>query len=171
MNDSTQRDPFYRCPVQAECGQATLRIGARRIPITIEEKSIDGFTVTVAATDRSTLRFGKRWVLCADHDVVEVHPEWMFHAPNQAVQLGLRRLQDLTAEPKRRMAWPTWGSGRGIRKNDHTGQEIAFAGLLFLILALLSLPGLGDALGTAPRIQAAAAEVGQLVGRTLRSFW
>ncbi len=171
MNDATKHDRFYRCPVQRGCGQASLRVGTRQIPVTFEEQSIDGFTITVEASKRGRLRFAKMWVLCSEHDVVEVHPEWMFHAPNQSVQLGLRRLKDLSTESKASRRWQFWRSGWNARKNDHHGHEIAFAGILFLLLAILSLPGLGDALGTAPRIQAAAAEVGQLVGRTLRSLW
>lgn len=172
MNQPENVSSFFRCPVQSECAQATLHVARTKIPANLQEQSIDGFTVTVDAAMAPKLRFGKAWVLTTNDDRVQVHPEWIFHALNGDVQMALRRMKDLNE-----IVHPSggWNPFRYRTESRQRGQgsrnEIAFAGVLVFIFAVLSLPGLGDAVGTAPHIQKTAGEVGQMAGKLVRSLW
>ncbi|MEX0824638.1 MAG: hypothetical protein WD119_00645 [Pirellulaceae bacterium] len=172
MNQSENLSSFFRCPVQSECAEATLHVARAKIPAKLQEQSIDGFTVTVDAAKAPKLRFGKPWVLATKHDRVEVHAEWIFNAFNGDVQMALRRVKDLNEVENRASRWNPFARRRESRRNGQGAMnEIAFAGVVVFIFAVLSLPGLGDAVGTAPHIQKTAGEVGQMAGKVIRSLW
>ena len=147
----SQEDGFFRCPVQAENSSAVIRVGRRKIYATIQETSIDGFTALVSPRDASKLKVGRPWLL--EHNVarIEVHPQWFFNAPDGHVQMGLRRLRDLTPpEPIRNSLLVRLG---GRKYHDPSNSAIAFGGFVLVLFALMALPGLGDQLGTSTRIQ------------------
>lgn len=171
MNPLENSSDFFRCPVQSECAEATLQIAGVKIAAKLQEQSIDGFTVTVAASRVPRLRFGKSWTLTTKGDRVEVHPEWMFHATNGDVQMALRRIKDLNEMPSQFSRWNPFARRAERRQRQGASSEIAFAGILVFVFAVLSLPGLGDAVGTAPHIQRTAGEVGQMAGKVIRSLW
>ncbi|QDS93444.1 hypothetical protein FF011L_22140 [Roseimaritima multifibrata] len=152
--ESKQAD-FFRCPVQPDVAAASIRIGFSTIPVVLQEQSIDGFTVKVSARDAVKLRVGKPWRLMTAGECNSVRAEWMFHAGNGEVQLALRRLEDLTSpEEKTRFRWSFFQ--RDTRVNgEYGGSQILFAGVVIGLFIVLSMPGIGDSLGTAPRIQAA----------------
>jgi hypothetical protein len=148
---NSQEDRFFRCPVQVENAQATIRVGRRKHSAVVQETSIDGFTVLVAPRDASKLSVGRTWVLDYDQTQTEVHPQWFFNAPDGHVQMGLRRLRDLTKPA------PIRGSllsrFAGDRYDDPSYTATAFGGFVLLLFSLMALPGLGDRLGTSDRIQ------------------
>lgn len=145
---------FFRCPVQAEHNQALIRVGRRSSKAEVTETSIDGFTVTVAAKFAKRLNVGRPWVLEYDGTRTEVHPQWIFNSPDGAMQLGLRRLRDLTRPPKIQSG-SILGRIGGKRYEQPGHTAVAFGGFVLFLFSLMSLPGLGDRLGTAPRIQGA----------------
>lgn len=168
MSESDRSSSFFRCRVPSEQSKARLRIGSCTIPAVLQETSIDGFTVTLDPKYGKRLRVARRWLLTTGNEKAEVHVEWMFHAPSGDIQLGLRRLRDLTPseEPRGGLLWG-WGRGRSI---DTSTPELLFAGLVVFLFVTLSLPGLGDHLGTAPRIRAAVQGVMDSAGMMLREI-
>jgi hypothetical protein len=154
---------FFRCAVASENSAATLRFSRTNVPVELHESSIDGFAVLVQQKYIKKIRLGPRWVLQTVHERTEVWPQWVYCAPDGRVQIGLRRLQDLTPAPKPKW-WPRLRSRRG--ELDHT---LFLATLILLLVLALSLPGLGDALGTAPLIEQTLREfVGNSIGRLTR---
>jgi hypothetical protein len=82
---------------------------------------------------------------------IEVHPQWFFNAPDGHVQMGLRRLRDLTPpQPIRKSLLARFG---GKRYEDPSHAAAAFGGFVLVLFSLMALPGLGDSLGTSSRIQ------------------
>jgi hypothetical protein len=149
-NDS-QEESFFRCPVQAEKSQGIIRVGRRKARATIQETSIDGFTVLVSPRDASKLKVGRPWVLEHDDTRIEVHPQWIFNAPDGHIQMGLRRLRDLTPpEPIQNSLLARFG---GTKFDDPSYSSLAFGGFVLFLFSLMALPGLGDQLGTSTRIQ------------------
>lgn len=148
------QDPsFYRCRVQSDNSRAVLRAGWRKIEATLQETSIDGYTVLVSEQAARKLRVGRPWLLEHEGARIEVHPQWVFNSPDGQVQLGLRRLRDLTPpEPIRKSVLARVG---GRRCEDPSVSAAAFGGFVLFLFCLMALPGLGDRLGTADRIQAA----------------
>lgn len=142
---------FFRCPVQSENSQALIRVGRRKSSAVVQETSIDGFTVLVSPRDASRLSVGRAWVLEYEGTKTEVHPQWFFNAPDGHVQMGLRRLRDLTKPAPIRSSLLTRYGGR--RYEDPSYAAAVFGGFVLLLFSLMALPGLGDRLGTSDRIQ------------------
>ena len=142
---------FFRCAVQAEQSKAIIRVGRRRIAATVQETSIDGFTVLVSPKNASKLKVGRPWMMEHEDASIEVHPQWFFNSPDGHVQMGLRRLRDLTPPaPIRKSLLARLG---GRRYEDPSYAAAAFGGFVLFLFSLMALPGLGDRLGTASRIQ------------------
>lgn len=158
MSNHDEAAGFFRCPVQPEQANAFLKIGMRKVPVTLCETSIDGFTVTLEGRQSSRIRLGTRSRLKTQSEYAEVHVEWLFHAPGGGIQIGLRRLRDLTPseEPRRAVLL-----GRDLKSHSNAlgSSELVFAGLVIFLFLALSMPGLGDSLGTAPRIRGAVMAV------------
>ncbi len=161
--DPANRD-FFRCPVQAEQATATIKCGLRRIPVTLRETSIDGFTVVVAARYAGQLRVGTAWTLITKAERNIVHGEWIFMSPEGSLQLGLRRIQDITPIAQPRGSWLPKFLSR--RQGKHSSPEILLVGVILVIIIALSSPGMGDTFGTASKIRRFVTEV---IG-AIRSF-
>lgn len=146
-----QEEAFFRCPVQEENSRAIIRVGRRKVRATIQETSIDGFTALVSPHDSAKLKVGRPWLLEYAGARIEIHPQWFFNAPDGNVQVGLRRLRDLTPpEPIRNSLLARYG---GRKYEDPSYSSLAFGGFVLFLFSLMALPGLGDQLGTATRIQ------------------
>jgi hypothetical protein len=162
MSDESETTGFFRCPVQPEQANAYLKIGLQKVPVTLCETSIDGFTITIAGRHSRRVRLGARSRIKTRSEYAEVHVEWLFHAPGGGIQIGLRRLRDLTPseEPRRAVVM-----GRDMRSHGNAmgSSELVFAGLVIFLFLALSMPGLGDSLGTAPRIRGAVTAVASAV--------
>ena len=165
---SEQEEEFFRCPVQSENSKAVIRVGRRKSQASVQETSIDGFTVLVSPRDASKLSVGRPWVLEHEGTRTEVHPQWFFNAPDGHVQMGLRRLRDLTTPPPIRSSLLTRLGGK--RYDDPSYAAAAFGGFVLLLFSLMALPGLGDRLGTSDRIQDAFRWVIQGVDQSLDSY-
>lgn len=154
MNPETdQNTSFFRCPIQNDQGQgqAIIRIGRRKAKATVQETSIDGFTVLVPPKDGGKLKVGRPWVLEYDGTRHEIHPQWFFNSPDGHVQMGLRRLRDLTEPEPIRNSWLARIGGR--RYEDPSNAAVVFGGFVLFLFAMMASPGLGERLGTADRIQ------------------
>ena len=148
-----QEAGFFNCPVQADQSKAVIRVGRRKAIATVQETSIDGFTVLVPPQYGGVLKVGRPWLLDYQGAQIEVHPQWFFNSPDGRVQMGLRRMRDLTPpKPIRRSLLLRYG---GRRYEDPSYSAAVYGGFVLMLFALLALPGLGDNLGTADRIQSA----------------
>ena len=151
QTDDQEERSFFRCPVQAEQSQAVIRVGHRKISATVQETSIDGFTVLVPPKNAPKLKVGRPWVLEYEGARIEVHPQWFFNSPDGHVQMGLRRLRDLTPpQPIRKSLLSRYA---GKRYDDPSYSAAIFGGFVLLLFSLMAMPGLGDSLGTSDRIQ------------------
>ncbi len=166
-SSSKSGSDFFRCPVASDNRSATIQIGRRRLSSDVQETSIDGFTVMVSPKNSSKLKVGRPWILHYDGTSVEVHPQWMFNSPDGHVQLGLRRLRDLTKPPKIKRPAGSWFGHS--RSGDPSNSAVAFGGFVMTLFLVMALPGLGDRLGTSNRIQGTvrwiASELTQSFGR------
>jgi hypothetical protein len=146
-----QSSNYFRCPVQSDKGRATIRIGRRKAVATIQETSIDGFTVLVSPKDAPKLTVGRTWVLEYDGTRHEIHPQWFFNSPDGHVQMGLRRVKDLTEPEPIRNSWLARIGGKHYE--DPSNAAVVFGGFVLFLFAMMASPGLGERLGTADRIQ------------------
>jgi hypothetical protein len=152
MSDGKQVDGFYRCQVTPEQSAATISFAGRRIPVVLRESAIDGFTISIADRYAGRLVLGRQWMLRTGRQRNRVHAEWLFHSPGNDLQVGLRRLGEIEASVEPTGGWRTYIGN--VRRSDYTNPAgLCFAALVVVIFLLASLLGVGDALGTAPRIQ------------------
>ncbi|MFG0261955.1 MAG: hypothetical protein ACF788_06160 [Novipirellula sp. JB048] len=159
---------FYRCPIDEADGQATIRIGWRRIPVTVQETSIDGFTLTVAAKYTSRIQISGPWELDFANSRTEVHPQWLFNAPDGDAQLAVRRMRDLTRPEPIRSSW--WMSFCGNRSHQNANANVAFGALVLALIVVFSASKLGEQLGTAKYIQSAFAWLSKGIFDALRPW-
>lgn len=142
---------FFRCRVEPVRSNATVKIGRRRVPATVQETSIDGFTILIAPQHSAKLKVGKTWTLEHEEAQIEVHPLWFFNTPDGRLQLGLRRLRDLTKpQDDRNSLLIRFG---GSRFRDPSCSAAVYGGVVLALICLLALPGWGDHMGTSDRIQ------------------
>lgn len=142
---------FRRFRVSADNSICVIRVGRRKVRATMQETSIDGFTVLMSPRVSSKLKVGRPWLLMYDGAKIEVHPQWFFNAPDGQVQIGLRRLRDLTPPAPIRVSLLARLGGRQCA--DPSVSAVAFGGFVLVLFCLMALPGLGDRLGTSDRIQ------------------
>lgn len=141
---------FFRCPIVSGRSEATIRIGRRKLVATVQETSIDGYTIVISPQYSSKLKVGKTWTLEHDGSKTEVHPLWFFNTPEGSIQLGLRRLRDITPmESDRSSLLIRFG---GSRFHDPNFSAVAYGGIVLSLFCLLALPGWGDHMGTSDRI-------------------
>lgn len=159
---------YFRCPVQEDQGAATIQVGWRKIDVTVQETSIDGFTILVPPSAAGRLNVSKPWVLVFDGGRYEVHGQWFFHAPDGHVQVGMRRLRDLTtAQVQYRRSG--FFNAVGLRNDSADSSTIAFAGFVLVLICAMALPGLGDTLGTVEPMGAAFKSAFGGIGDVIRS--
>ncbi len=150
----TYRERFFRCPVADDQKEGCLKFGWGRIFVLVDETSIDGFTIRLPDTELGRIPFGKsNWVLEHFGERSSVKAEWFLHHSDGVVQLGLRRLADLTPLPATSSGFRTLISVRGIASWMSACSEIWLGCAALIVIGVLTLPGLGDHLGTAPRIR------------------
>lgn len=148
--DAGQETDFFRCPIMNGRCEATIRIGRRNVPSEVQETSIDGFTIIVAPKFGSRLKVGRPWILEHDGSKTEVHPLWFFNTPDGNIQLGLRRLRDLTPpDNDRNSLLIRFG---GAKFHDPSFSAAAYGGIVLALFCLMALPGWGDHMGTSDRI-------------------
>ncbi len=157
MSQSNTRESFYRCPIAADCADARLKIGWRHQKVTVQDSSIDGYTVLVPARFARRLKVGEPWILEFDGLRTEAHAEWFYHGHDGTTQIGLRRMRDLTPVPHIG-SWYTGLMPTGSH-GSMTDSTVAYAGVTILLFLAMAMPGLGDQLGTASRIQWAASSL------------
>ena len=170
MNEESVVESSYRCAVLPEQATAKLKLGSRTVPVELVDISIDGFTISVNRKIFRTLRHDCRWTLLARDEVTIVHPEWLYQTPEGEAQIGLRRIVDETPTELAKLNRERF---RGLFPRIDGVASLsghALAGMVFLIIALVALPGVGDDLGTAPAIESAIGDFVLQAQQSLRSF-
>ncbi len=144
MNE--QRGAF-RCPVAPEKAGAQLKIGHKLHLVAVLDTSRDGFTLRADEGTASKLKDGGQYVLYFAGEIWEVRKESHYEDGGD-ILIGLRRLQEIS-KVKAPSSW-NWFSYQ--RKVQSDPALLLYLMLMFLF-ACIALPGMGDSLGTAPRIK------------------
>jgi hypothetical protein len=168
----SKQERFYRCRVTADLSAGTLQVGRKRFDVLVDEKSIDGYTIRIKADDLAKIKFNRKvWILEHFQERSEVHPEWFLNPTSDLIQLGLRRLADVTPQPKAPSVFRSIFSLRGLLHRLTNSPEMMLGGAAMILLMLLTLPGFGDHLGTAPRIRQGSIFFVQFFDETVRSIF
>ncbi|MGB7344845.1 MAG: hypothetical protein WBD20_11560 [Pirellulaceae bacterium] len=142
---------YFRCAIDQDQSAAKLKLGWKNVRGSVLEKSIEGYSLLLKRRHANRLRLGKTFRMQYDGTTVEVRVERISEAEAGYSKIGLLLTKDLTKpDPVKSSWWPSFGPS--AKQGEGTAQ-IAFAGLVLVLFCAMAMPGLGDRLGTADRIQ------------------
>jgi hypothetical protein len=156
MTYEQDRQSAYKCAIAIENSAAELRVGAKSYAVTVLDASRDGFTVQVPNAILSRIRSKPTCRLEFASELSEVVVESEFADSSDFTNLGMRRIRDLTKFKMPSGFQFSFGSMFSLQQDPTflLGLMVAF------LLACFCLPGIGDQIGTAPK-----------VSRAVKGFW
>lgn len=159
MNLSTattdeKENGYFKIPAPAELRHAKIKVGRKMMSVDVQDSSIDGYTVLVSRKQAKRLKAHREYRMEYNDAEVDVLVVTVANARDGGVQIELRRVREIVenAEKVPRSWLIRFG---GSRFQDPSLAAALYGGLVLFLFALLALPGVGDHLGTADRIQEA----------------
>ncbi|OYP34419.1 hypothetical protein [Rhodopirellula sp. MGV] len=150
---NTAQEKIYRCKVVGNAA-ATLFVGPRSLKVFVRETCGGGFTLGLDPKQVKKIKLGTRYELHYDDRRLLITPQVFVPSVE-----GEPRLQVVTVheyEPKKRWAFRLpFTKGQQVKKHETIGSAAAYGGFVLVLFCVMALPGVGDKLGTAPRIEAA----------------
>ncbi|WP_145093660.1 hypothetical protein [Rosistilla carotiformis] len=136
--------------------------------MTVQDTSIEGFTLRVEKRFVQRVRGDYEWMLTLLDERTQVHPQWMCTEANGDAKIGVSRGKDATPQEGVKRSWVFWSSVPKDAGSSVSG--IALGGMLLLIVAMICLPGIGDDLGTAPWVRSFLRDGLRHLGMSVRQF-
>ena len=157
------QEKTYRCKVIGK-SDATLYVGRRALKAQVRETSGAGFTIGLPTKLAKKIRPGDRYELHFDERRIQVIVETQLETAEGEVRFQLGIIREY--EPKER--WSLWlpflKSKRIISYGSAINSSAAYGGFVLVLFCVMALPGVGDHLGTAPRIEKALKIMGKNIG-------
>lgn len=161
MQDTQKRRSAFRCAVAPEYSKGILSVGISKYAINVLDTSRDGYTIRCPARVGSKLKPGKTARLAFRGETWEVDRNSLYNESKDYIHLGCTRVRELT-----RIKPPKTSMFAALAPRISLSSDPGF--LMFLLIAFMvavvSLPGLGNKLGTAPRIQKGISEIAKGFG-------
>lgn len=141
----------YRCCIAAENSAGKLKIAGKTYPVCVINTSRTGFRVRVPNAIAKRVRGKRLPVLTFAGETWEVEVKSRYTDNSQFTDLGFARRKELT-QYKEPSSWSL-----ALMPHWSVSNDPAFLGMLVLALltAVVCLPGIGDSLGTAPKVRTA----------------
>lgn len=155
MTNSDINRAAFRCTVVPEQSAARLRLGWRTYAVRVVDTSREAFTLDVDRSIYSRLEEGRRGTLTYQDETWEVMCRAVFRHVDDQYHVSMARLRDCT---RVRGPQPSFWSLLP-RSNAESSPALPLALLLSLLFACVALPGMGDSLGTAPKIRKVVQDV------------
>lgn len=139
----------FRCSIPPEHSAAKLKVGRRFHSVSIVDTSRNGFTLRAPTALANKLKLDSCYDLYFAGERWEVRLESRYSESSESMTMGCSRVRDLT-----KLRSPSSWCLPLLPKQDAQSDPTF---LLYLILAFLvavfCLPGMGDGLGTAPKVR------------------
>lgn len=163
------QEKVYRCKVVGD-NTATLFIGHKALKVFVRETSGNGFTLGIDPKITKRISAGKRYELRYDDRRIEVIAETFTETVQGEARLRVGTIHEF--EPVKRWAFrlPFSRGSRVVSHESCINSGAVYGGFVLVIFCVMSLPGIGDKLGTAPRIESALQMMGKNVGDVVRTF-
>lgn len=151
MGCSSNARKEYRCCIADENSAGKLKIGRKWYSACVLDTSATGFGVRVPNSVAKRVQEQQSCVLDFSDEQWEVEVRYRRTDDSQFTDLGFERTRELTRYPLPN-SWSYYS-----RPNSNVQGDPAFLGFLVLafLTAIVCLPGIGDTLGTAPRLKSA----------------
>ncbi len=151
MTYEQDRQSAYKCAIAPENSAAELRVGAKSYVVAVLDASRDGYTIRVPNAILSRIRGKHSCRLKFAGELSEVVTESEFADCYEFTNVGVKRIRDLTKIKMPSGFQFSFGSMFSLQQDPALllGLMIAF------LLACFCLPGIGDQVGTAPKVSRA----------------
>ena len=139
----------FRCSIAAENSAARLRVGSWTYDVNVVDTSRTGIGIRVSNVIAEKLGKRKRLVVIYQGEKWEVEITSRYQDDPHYTVLGTTRRRELTKLPQ-----PSGWNWNWLTQQSCQADPtfLAFLVLAFLV-AVISLPGIGDSLGTAPKVR------------------
>ena len=145
----------FRCCVVPEQSAGCLRLGWRNHDVRVIDTSREAFTLQVSAAVFRRMREGTQAVLRTNGEVWDVQCTAVFRMIYDRYHVTMARVNDRTT-----VRGPKTSLWSILPKPNVTSDPVLpLALLVSFLLACIALPGMGDRLGTAPKIRKAVQDV------------
>ncbi|MCA9135698.1 MAG: hypothetical protein KDB00_03040 [Planctomycetales bacterium] len=163
------QEKVYRCKVVGD-STAILFVGHKPLKIFVRETSGNGFTLGIDPKLTKRISAGKRYELRYDDRRIEIIAESFVETVQGEARLRVGTIREF--EPVKRWAFrlPFTRGSRVISHESGINSGAAYGGFVLVLFCVMSLPGIGDKLGTAPRIESALQMMSKNVGEVVRTF-
>lgn len=147
-------DSSYRCKVVGDAS-ASLWLGRKKLSLAVREKSGSGFTLGIDPKKAKRLKCGRTYELRYDERRLAVRAEAFVDSMEGEARLRVITMKEF--EPKERWAFrlPFTRGAKVALHESALNSTAAYGGFVLVLFCVMALPGLGDTLGTAPRINSA----------------
>jgi hypothetical protein len=145
----------FRCTVAPEQSAGRMQLGWRYHDVRVIDTSREAFTLQVSAATFRRIKEGSRAVLEFNGENLDVECKDLFRMMDERFHVTMARVRDRTTVRGPRTSF--WSLLPTI--NTSTDPVLPLALLISFLLACVSLPGMGDSLGTAPLIRKAVQDV------------
>ena len=152
----------FRCRIPPENSAAKLKLRGRLIDVNVLDTSRSGFSVRMPNKIARKLSGRKRAVLFFGGDKWEVTAQSSYTGTDDFTVIGLSRIREITKikEPR------CWGFSLP-KINLQNDPAFLMYLMLALVVAVICLPGLGDNLGTAPKVRKGLSNVVESITHTI----
>ncbi|MEO1617708.1 MAG: hypothetical protein AAFV88_17790 [Planctomycetota bacterium] len=147
-------EKVYRCKVIGN-SDASLQVGSSNTIVHVRETSGSGFILGLTKKTAGRIKLGKRYDLRYDDRRMQVMAEKYESPVGDEERLLVSTYREY--EPKERWAFrlPFTKGGKVNTHESVISSGAAYGGFVLVLFCVMSLPGIGDRLGTAPRIESA----------------
>jgi hypothetical protein len=153
----------FRCRIPPENSAAKLKFGRRLVNVCVLDTSRSGFSVRLPNKIARKLNNRKRAVLYFAGEKWEVTAKSSYTGTDDFTVVGLSRIRELTKidQPA------SWGFTFLPKTNLQNDPAFLMYLMLAFVVAVICLPGVGDNLGTAPKVRKGLNNVVQSITHTM----
>lgn len=154
-SNNENKESSFHCPVSGN-GKAKLVLDRKSTNVIVRETSISGFTLEVTKTDLKRIKAAKKAILYFDDRKVQIRAESTSKIKGGNVLVVCSLIREFP--PKEKIGLKSWLPSFGrAQRDDHdvSSHVAAYVGVVLLVFCIIAMPGIGDHLGTAPRIESA----------------
>jgi len=151
MTYEKDRQSAYKCAIAIENSAAELRVGSKSYSVAVLDASRDGYTIRVPNAILNRIHNKPSCRLEFASELSEVVSESEFADCTEFTNIGMKRVRDLTVIKMPSGFQFSFGSMFSLQQDP----TFLLALMIAFLLACFCLPGIGDQVGTAPKVSRA----------------
>ena len=153
----------YRCSIPPEESAAQLKVGSKRCDCNVLDTSRSSFSIRVETSLCKRIFRSKHVELWFRGEKWLVAPESQYSESLEFTNVGVTRVKELT-----KIKLPSsWRHSFVPRFSAATDPQFLLVLMIAFIVSCIALPGIGDKLGTAPKVHRGVVKVTKVFRETI----